>query len=74
MNKIVLFRMIMKTRLGFHIQKTVYMMIVVDKDSYLNNEIFKLVTLKFRIMHLVHQNHLDQQIGINVFLIAHIQV
>ena len=35
---------------------------------------FKLVTLKLLMLNLVHQDHLDEGMGQNVFDITHIQV
>ena len=42
-------------------------------DSYFNNEKFKLVILKLLLLHIVHQDHLDQEEGPNILYITNIQ-
>ena len=69
-----------ETKFSFHIQITVYMTNIVD-SWYLGGEDIhillmkeKLVIFKLRMLHLVHQDYLDQYTSQNLLVITRIQV
>ena len=52
----------------------IFMVSWCGRDSYFNNEIFNLVTLKLLMLYLVHHDHLYQELDQNVLYITNIQV